>query len=162
MFFLYYYGVFFFFMGAVVEKVHKEFKANSIGGVAIKYNPRGNIFKMNNNRRGGENECIRIINEVLFVDDIVQFSPSKSVENKKLEIWNRVLDRYNQEMSIPKTNTMKTGKGVDDEIGITVSVNGIEIKEVEKFKYLGIVERPDNSMESEFNARKRAMICAFR
>ena len=96
------------YMGAIVEIVHKEFKSNNIEGIAICYNPRNNIFKMGSNKKNGTGH-IKLINEVLFVDDIVQFSLTKNAENKKLEIWYRVLGRYNQEISVPKTNIMRTG-----------------------------------------------------
>ena len=56
---------------------------------------------------------------------------------------------------------MITGSGIDTEERVIVSVNGTNLKEVETFIYLGIIERPDNSMESELNAKKRAMTCAF-
>ena len=140
--------------------MHKEFKLQSLQGVPIKYNPRSDIFNRSN--AVSSNEYIRYVNEILFVYDIVQFSLSKDEEQKKLEIWYRVLNRYIQEMSIPKTNLMRTGLGSDNEIGVIVNINGVKIKLVKKFRYLGIIERYDNTMESEFNARKRAMKCAFR
>ena len=151
-------------MGAVVEKVHKEFKLNNIEGIPIIYNPRSNIFKINSkiSNKLKWNGFVKYINEVLFVDDIVQFSPNKASEQEKLAIWHRVLDRFNQEMSIPKTNVMCTGSSIEINDGMNISVNGIELKAVDKFKYLGIIEKPDNSMNPEFNARKKAMKYAFR
>ena len=85
------------YMGAVVEKVHKEFMMHKIQGIPVIYNPRSNIFKINNNSMK-QNCFIKYINEVLFVDDIVEFSPTKVVEQEKLIIWNKVLSRFQQEM----------------------------------------------------------------
>ena len=140
------------YMGAIVEKVHKEFIIYKIQGIPIIYNPRSDIFKINKSTTK-KNRIIKYINEVLFVDDIVEFSPTKAVEQEKLIIWNRVLGRFQQEMSIPKTNVMCTGSGIEIDSDIKVSVNGVDLKLVDKFKY---------SMNSEFNPRKKAMKYAFR
>ena len=117
------------YMGAVVEKVHKEFELNGIKGIPIKFNPRSNIFRTNSNLMN-RNSDIKYINEVLFVDDIVEFSPTKSIEQQKLEIWYRVLGRYHQEISIPKTNIMSTGLGVEVEKEMSIVVNGAEINQL--------------------------------
>ena len=106
-------------MGAIVEKVNKEFVINNIEGILIRYNPESNIFRVNNHVLN-RNSSIKCIHEVLFVDDIVELSLTKEIEQRKLGIWCRVLNRYHQEMSIPKTNIMKTGLGMEMEEGLSM------------------------------------------
>ena len=43
---------------------------------------------------------------------------------------------------------MRSETGVEADKGMSISTNGVRIEDVEKFKYLGIIERPDNSMNS--------------
>ncbi len=78
------------------------------------------------------------ITEVMYADDIVVFSENINTLKKILEIYDNTFSRYGLRMSYEKTETMafNVDEDIKDQKSL-LTVNGVEIKNVRQFRYLG-------------------------
>jgi len=79
---------------------------------------------------------------VLFTDDIVLIDETRGGLNGKLEWWRHRLESRGFRLSRTKTEYLRCGLSGVEEDGGEVTMGGVVVPRVEKFKYLGsIVER---------------------
>ena len=91
---------------------------------------------------------------ILYADDIVLCAESKEDLEVNLERWRTVLEERGMRISRSKTEYMCTCIDGND-IG-SIRLDGVEIKKVNKFKYLGSIVDASGDMEEEVKHRIQA------
>ena len=89
---------------------------------------------------------------ILYADDIVLCAETKEELEAKLESWRTALEDKGMKISRSKTEYLCTA--VEEEGSIRL--DGLEIKRVDKFKYLGSVVEDGGDMEKEVKHRIQA------
>ena len=74
---------------------------------------------------------------MLFADDIVLIDESRDGLNGKLETWRHTLESRGVRHSRSKTEYLRCGFSGGEGVGGEVTMGGVVIPRVEKFKYLG-------------------------
>ena len=105
-------------------------------------------------KRSRGRECVRIgdvkVSRLLFADDLVLLASSQ-------EDLQRALDRFAAECEVDgmRINTSKTEVMVlsREPVDCTEHVSGVQLRQVEEFKYLGILFSSDGRMERELSRR---------
>jgi hypothetical protein len=103
-----------------------------------------------------------------YCDDLCIFSFNKIDLEKKLRLLNEVFGEFGLKMNMSKTETLiynwELGKGNFEEYPETIcSIEGEEIKNVQKFKYLGAYSQIDDSSvgDDELQYRMTSATCKF-
>jgi len=86
---------------------------------------------------------------MLFADDIVLIDETKSEWNGKLEKWRHSLESKGFRLSRSKTKYLRCGFSGVEMDGGEVTMGGVVVPQVKKFKYLGsIIEERGNIDEN--------------
>ena len=88
---------------------------------------------------------------LLYADDIVLVAESREALERKLERWRYALESRGMKISRKKTEYMTTDMNGDQQD--TIRLEGVDIKRVYKFKYLGSMMDAAGEMEKETNYR---------
>ena len=92
---------------------------------------------------------------MLFADDIVLIDETKSEWNGKLEKWRHSLESKGFRLSRSKTEYLRCGfTGVERDDG-EVTMGGVVIPRVEKFKYLGSIVEERGDIDEDISHRIR-------
>ena len=86
---------------------------------------------------------------LLYADDIVLVAESREALERKLERWRYALESRRMKISRKKTEYMTTDMNGDQQD--TIRLEGVDIKRVYKFKYLGSMMYAAGEMEKETN-----------
>lgn len=89
------------------------------------------------------------VTDLSYADDVVVFSENISDLQQVIEIYDKTFSRFGLTMSYKKTETMAFN--VDEEIkeqDSLITINGIELKNVRQFRYLGhLITNNNNTSE---------------
>jgi len=92
---------------------------------------------------------------MLFADDIVLIDETRGELNEKLERWRHSLESRKFRLSRSKTEYLICGfNGVEWDDG-EVTMSGVVIPRVEKFKYLGSIVEEKGDIDENINHRIR-------
>ena len=86
---------------------------------------------------------------LLYAEDIVLVAESREALERKLERWRYALESRGMKISRKKTEYMTTDMNGDHKD--TIRLEGVDIKRVHKFKYLGSMMYAAGEMEKETN-----------
>ena len=89
---------------------------------------------------------------MLFADDIVLCSTSREEVERKLEEWRKAMEDRGLKINRRKTEYLRFNENQNGE----VSLQGEELKRVNKFKYLGSTVTEDGDLEAEITHRIQA------
>ena len=90
----------------------------------------------------------------MFADDIVLCSETKGEAEEQLESWRNALERRGMRVSRAKTEYLVLN-GRDGD-GDTIRMEGVEVKRVHDFKYLGSTVQSDGNCNREVKKRVQA------
>ena len=76
---------------------------------------------------------------MLFADDIVLIDETREGVNAKLERWKHALESTGFRVSRSKIEYMHCNFSGREEVGREVTIDGLSIPKVQKFKYLGSI-----------------------
>ena len=93
---------------------------------------------------------------MLFTDDIVLINKTRDGLNAKLERWRHSLESKGFRLSRSKTEYLRCGfSGVERDDG-EVTMGGVVVPRVEKFKYLGTIVEERGDIDEDISHRIRA------
>ena len=99
-------------------------------------------------------ECATIgnckISRLLFADDLVQLSSTESGLQRVLNIFADACNTAGMKISTAKTEALHLSRNPDQ---CVLQVNGVTLKQVEKFKYLGVAFTSDGRQNEELDTR---------
>ena len=90
---------------------------------------------------------------MLFADDIVLIDESRVGVNAKLEHWRHALESTGFRVSRSKTEYLHCCFSGREEEGGEVTIDGLSIPKVEKFKYLGSIVQQNGEIDEDINQR---------
>ena len=100
------------------------------------------------------NECATIgnckISRLLFADDLVQLSSTESGLQRALKSFADACNTAGMKISTAKTEVLHLSRNPDQ---CLLQVNGATLKQVEKFKYLGVAFTSDERQDEELDTR---------
>ena len=100
-------------------------------------------------------ECATIgnckISRLLFADDLVLLSSTESGLQRALNSFADVCNTAGMKISTTKTEILHLSRNSDQ---CVLQVNGATLKQVEKFKYLGVAFTSDGRQDEELDTRK--------
>jgi len=113
------------------------------------------IIYMNwTDKRSQTSECATIvnckINRLLFADDLVLLSSIESGLQRALNDFAAACDNAGMKISTTKTEVLHLSRNPDQ---CSLHVSGASLKQVEKFKYLGVVFTSDERQDEELDTR---------
>ena len=92
-----------------------------------------------------------IIGCLLWMDDVLLISSDPTELQKMLDITDEVAGKYHIEFGEPKSNTMKIGGKKECP---KFRLGDMELKETDKYKYLGFVQNNKNNLKDHITALK--------
>ena len=99
-------------------------------------------------------ECVTIgnckISRLLFTDDLVLLSSTESGLQRALNSFADACNTAGMKISTAKTGVLHLSRNLDQ---CVVQVNGVTLKQVEKFKYLGVAFTSDRRQDEELDTR---------
>ena len=99
-------------------------------------------------------ECATIgnskISRLLFADDLVLLSSTESVLQRALNSFEFACDTAGIKISTAKTEVLHLSRNPDQ---CVLQVNGATLKQVEKFKYLGVAFTSDGMQDEELDTK---------
>ena len=99
-------------------------------------------------------ECATIgnckISRLLFADDLVLFSSTESGLRRALKSFADACNTAGMKISTTKTEVLHLSRNPDQ---CVLQVNGATLKQVEKFKYLGVAFTSDGRQDEELDTR---------
>ena len=99
-------------------------------------------------------ECVTIgnckISRLLFADDLVLLSSAESGIQRALNSFADVCNNAGMKISSTKTEIFHRSRNSDQ---CVLQVNGATLKQVEKFKYLGVAFTSDGRQDEELDTR---------
>ena len=100
---------------------------------------------------------------MLFADDIVLIAESKQEVNTRLEEWRASLESKGLKISRSKTEYLCCNFGgvISDE-DVQIAIEGQEVPQATKFKYLGTYVQSDGEIDSDVAHRVQAGWCRWR
>ena len=100
------------------------------------------------------NECATVgnckISRLLFADDLVQLSSTESGLQRALNSFADACNTAGMKISTAKTEVLHLSRNPDQ---CLLQVNGATLKQVEKFKYLGVAFTSDERQDEELDTR---------
>ncbi|XP_076892962.1 uncharacterized protein LOC143544855 [Bidens hawaiensis] len=100
---------------------------------------------------------------MLFADDIVLIAESKQDLNMRLEEWRSALESKGLKISRSKTEYLYCDfGGVNDDEDVQIAIEGQEVPQSTKFKYLGSFVQSDGAIDSDVAHRVQAGWCKWR
>jgi len=90
---------------------------------------------------------------MLFTDDIILIDESRAGVNAKLECWRHALESISFRVSRSKTEYLHCCFSRREEAGGEVTIDGLSIPKVEKFKYLGSIVQQNGDIDKDINQR---------
>lgn len=88
---------------------------------------------------------------ILYADDIVLVAETRQDLQRKMERWRTALESRGLRISRIKTEYFTTDRGGDQLA--TIEIDGLKLKRVDHFKYLGAMVEEDGSMGRELKHR---------
>ena len=105
-------------------------------------------------RRSQTSECVRIgsfkISRLLFADDLVLLADSESGLQRALDGFAAACDYAGMKISTAKTEVLHLSR---KPVQCSLQVGGVKLKQVEKFKYLGVAFTSDGTQDEEMDIR---------
>ena len=99
-------------------------------------------------------ECVKIgnfkINRLLFADDLVLLADSKVGLQHALDGFAAACDNAGMKISTAKTEILHHSR---KPVQCFLQVGGVKLKQVEKFKYLGVAFTSDGTQDEEMDIR---------
>jgi hypothetical protein len=139
------------FFGVIIENVEK--KINGMG-VQLLFKKGNNIFEVANIKKKVLKEVFEInIWNILFADDTEFFSDSEENLQEIIKIFNEVVVAFGQEVSLKKTETMITNTKLKKSINGEFNIENYKFKNVNEFRYLGVIENVNGDIKSEIKSR---------
>ncbi|XP_076951754.1 uncharacterized protein LOC143625216 [Bidens hawaiensis] len=103
------------------------------------------------------------MSHMLFADDIVLIAESKQDLNMRLEEWRYALESKGLKISRSKTGYLYCDfGGVNDDEDVQIAIEGQEVPQSTKFKYLGSFVQSDGAIDSDVAHRVQAGWCIFK
>jgi len=90
---------------------------------------------------------------MLFANDIILIDESKEGVNAKLERWRHALESTGFRVSRSKTEYLHCCFSGRKETGGKVTIDGLSIPKVEKFKYLDSIVQQNGEIDEDINQR---------
>ena len=88
---------------------------------------------------------------MLFADDIVLIDKTRGGLSKRLERWRHSLEFKGFRLSRSKTEYIRCGFSGVERNGGEVTMGGVVILRVEKFKYLGLIVDEKGDIDEDIN-----------
>ena len=105
-------------------------------------------------RRSQASECVKIgsfkTNRLLFADDLVLLADSESGLQRALDGFAAACDYAGMKISTAKTEVLHLSR---NPVQCSLQVGGVKLKQVEKFKYLGVAFTSDGKQDEEIDNR---------
>ena len=92
---------------------------------------------------------------ILFADDIALIDETRGRLNEKLERWKHRLESRGFRLSRSKTECLRCGFSGVQRDGGEITMGGVVIPRVEKFKYLGSIVEQRGNIDEDINHRIR-------
>ena len=121
--------------------------------IKIRFRFHGDLFDLGR-LKAKTKTFIDFIREAQYADDIVIFSDSALGLQSLLTAYNNMAKRMGLSINIKKTETMSIGPEKQ------FFIEGMPIKSVNRFKYLGSIVTSDCSVNAELITRIQAVSCA--
>jgi len=117
-------------------------------------------------REGDTNTEVAHIFEALYADDLVLFASSAEELQEMLDILDKIVTDFGQEISITKTKVMivqmkESISRLEVPVTLHFFCKGQELEIVDKFKYLGGLDTEDAKMTEEIKVRGQRMRGAY-
>ena len=105
-------------------------------------------------RRSQTGECVKIgnfkISRLLFADDLVLLADSESGLQRALDGFVAACDYAGMKISTAKTEVLHLSR---KSVQCSLPVGRVKLKQVEKFKYLGVAFTSDGTQDEEIDSR---------
>ena len=103
------------------------------------------------------------VTELLYADDMALYARTESEAQALLNLFNEVGSAYGQTISTDKTEVMLIDRALDKEKlpQPKIIINGVTLKNVPRFSYLGSVGNEKTSIEDEVGCRIGKMRASF-
>jgi len=96
---------------------------------------------------------IRSLGACYFTDDIVLIDKTRGGLNEKSEKWSHSLESRGFRLSTSKTAYLRCGFSGVERDGGEITMGGVVIPRVEKFKYLGLIIEDKGDIDEDINHR---------
>ena len=155
------------FMGAIMTFVLTKYRSESLG-VNVMYKSDAEIFSEVEIEQDDNTTEVRRIMAALFADDLVIFANSTGQLQRMMDIFVEVANAFGQKVSDSKTEVMASTFGHHNDQAPIIRImlnqlgNSTQIKQVDKFKYLGSHLTQDGEMDTEIGVRQNKMWEAYR
>jgi hypothetical protein len=97
---------------------------------------------------------------MLYADDVVITTTDRDSLQSQLQGWKDRLEKFGLKLSLAKTEYLATG--IEASKPNSLYIDGVPIKKVQQFKYLGSVVHANGDIEQDVNNRKQAGWLRFR
>lgn len=138
-------------VGEVVNRVSS--------GIHIRFRCDGGIFNLAR-LKARTKVSHAVVTEIMYADDLCFVANSPQELQLLMTNMNDVCCRYGLKISISKTEVMAMDF-LGETVPLKVKVDNIELKQVEKFKYLGSTITSKNDLEAEINNRIASAAAAY-
>jgi hypothetical protein len=93
---------------------------------------------------------------ILFADDVVLVDDSRTMVNRKLELWRQTLESKGFRLSRTKTEYMRCGFSTTTREEEEVSLDGQVVPRKDTFRCLGSMLKKDGDIDEDVNHRIKA------
>jgi hypothetical protein len=97
---------------------------------------------------------------LLYADDMVLFSTNPENLVLMLQCMDTATERFAMKINATKTKAMLVGKG-DSRLLANITINGGQVKQVNRLKYLGGILTSIANLEAEVNAHRHRGLSTF-
>ena len=155
------------FFGEIIRQMRIQFKSKGLVGAKIViFRRKGIMSKGVKLREGDVDTEVAHIFEALFADDLVLFASSAVELQEMIDILDKIVTDFGQEISIKKTKIMivqmKTNiSRHEGPMTLQFFCKGQELEIVDRFKYLGGLDTDDAKMTEEIKVRSQRMRGAY-
>ena len=144
--------------------MHTEFKKLNITGAKILIRSKDKIFSLETTSSDNiDLHQIQYISEILFADDCVLIADSQGNLQIMINVFGKVSELFNQYLSVPKTEVMVVypHSYAEEKPPLIISYKNEQLKTVNKFKYLGIMDSNEGNMNADISKRTTMMRYTF-
>jgi len=153
------------FLGEIIRQMRVKFHAEGFEGAKIVFKRTGVVTRGVQWCAGEAHTDIEYIFEALFADDLVLFASRAGELQRMIDILNKIVKDFGQEISVQKTKIMvlqmKNQSINDGDQQPEFMCNGSRLEIVKQFRYLGGLDTDDAKMDAEIAVRGQRMRGAY-
>lgn len=148
------------YSGEMIRQMKLEFTRANIKGIRIRFRKKGELFRTIN---AADDVDEATITEILFADDL-EFLTTCAIElQQMLNIFDKIVTAFGGKINTSKTQVMMIVQDRRQAGAVLpeIMVQGVILKCVEEYTYLGTLETRDNKMNAEVSVRCQKMRAAY-